>query len=246
MTTMVVLAHRPTGGLLLDCHGDRLTPSAARRLYRASFADVCETVLDGDADLLVNYPDPAWFDDDVDPEAAFRAILETELTDTERVRYEVQVGESRSSRVGNALTHLLDTEDEQTVALIEPTVPLFTRGNVGTLAMKLRTNDTVLGPAEAGRVYLAGFADPIDFTDSFTPPAVETITNRSSADGANVEYLPMLPRIDSEVGLATTVSLVRSRVRAGRRVPPRTAAAIEDIGLSVDENGALSTDAETN
>lgn len=245
MTTMVVPTPRPTGGILSECHGDLLSPPAAKRLYRASFADICETVLHGKADLLVNYPDPAWFDGDVDPESEVRSILDTELTDAQEVRYEVQVGESRSGRVGNALTHLLDTEDEETVAVIEPTVPLFTRGNVGTLAMKLRTNDIVLGPAERGRVYLAGFAEPIDFADVFRPPAIETIPNRARADELDIEYLPMLPRIDSESGFATTVSVVRSRATADRRVPGRTAAAIEDIGLSVDDNGSVSCESNT-
>lgn len=245
MTTMVVPARRPTGGILSERHGDLFAPAEAERLYRASFADVCETVLHGDADLLVNYPDSAWFDGDVDPEAELRAVLDTELSDSQDVRYEVQVGDSRSGRIGNALTHLLDTEDERTVAVIEPTVPLFARENVGTLAMKLRTSDVVLGPAESGRVYLAGFCESIDFTDAFAPPATETITDRGLASGLAIEYLPVLPRIDSETGLATTVSLVRSRARANRRVPPRTAAAIDDFDLSVDEDGSVSRLSDT-
>jgi len=240
MTTMVVPAQRPTRSSLSE--HDALSPSDAQRLYRASFVDVCETVLHGEADLLVNYPNPDWFEEDVDPQADLRSILNAELPDPDAVRYEAQVGPSRASRVGNALTHLLETEDEETVAVLEPTAPLFSREHVGTLAMKLRRHEVVLGPAQSGDLYLAGFTEPIDFEDAFANPALETMTDRGRASGLGVAYLPILPRLDSGPGLATAVSLVRSRIAADGRVPTRTAAAIEEIGLFVDEDGTVSSE----
>jgi glycosyltransferase A (GT-A) superfamily protein (DUF2064 family) len=231
MTTMVVLAERPAETALAAFPG--LSDEEARRLYCASLADVCETILHGKADLLVNYPDPEWFDGGVDPEAELQAVLDAELDEPDAVRYEVQVGETKAARVGNALTHLLDAEDETTAAVVDPYTPLLAREHIGTLAMKLRTSDVVVGPAQAGRLSVAGFTTPIDFDDIYATPAVETVTNRAREQGLAVEFLPVLPRLDTSEGLATTLSLVRARLAAERLVPPRTAAFIENMDQTV-------------
>lgn len=233
MTTMVVLAERPAETVLSDL--PPLSADDARTLYCASLADICETVINGGADLLVNYPDPEGFDEGVDPEAELRSVLETELSESDAVRYEVQVGETKAGRVGNTLTHLLETEDEATVAVVDPYAPLIAREHIGTLAMKLRTSNVVLGPAQGGRLSVAGFDKLLDFEDSYEMPAVETMTNRALEEGLDVEYLPVLPRIDTIEGLATARSLVRARLAADRIVPARTAAFFENWEETLDE-----------
>ncbi len=240
MTTVVVLAELPDEAVLPDLQPEPLSPGEAAALYRASLADVCATIQHGEADLLVNYPDPERTGEDGDPEATLQATLDDELSSPGDVRYEVQVGESYAGRVGNALTHLLESENELTVGVVEPTVPLLRREHVGTIAMKLRTSDVVLGPTIDGGLYFAGFNDTVDFEGSYAPPAVETMTQRAREAGLSVEYLPMLPRIDTPGGLAATVSLVRARTAAERIVPSRTRACIEEFGLIVEEGKVVS------
>lgn len=244
MTTVVVPAELPDGDVLSAVQPEPLSPSEAAMLYRASLRDVCKTVEHGEADLLVNYPAPERVPDDVDPESELRELLVDELSRPDGVRYEVQVGETYAGRVGNALTHLLDTESEPTVGVFEPTVPLLRRDHIGTMAMKLRTSDVVLGPAADGGLYFAGFTEPVDFTDSFADPAVETMTRRAREAGLSVEFLPMLPRIDSPAGLATTVSVVRARAEAERIVPAWTTACIEELGLVVEDGQVVSASSE--
>ncbi len=235
MTTVVVLTELPDEAVLPDLQPDPLSSQEAAALYRASLVDVCETIQHGEADLLVNYPDPATEPEGADPETALRTVLDEELSSAEDVRYEVQVGESYAGRVGNALTHLLESENELTVGVVEPSVPLLRREHVGTIAMKLRTSDVVLGPTTDGGLYFAGFTQPVDFEGSYTSPAVETMTERAREAGLSVEYLPMLPRIDTPDGFAATVSLVSSRAAADRIVPSRTKACIEEFGLTVED-----------
>lgn len=235
MTTVVVSAELPGDAVLPALQPEPLSPPAAAELYRGSLLDVCETVQHGEADLLVNYPAPERVAEDRDPQAELRDLLGGKLPRPNDVRYEVQVGETYAGRVGNALTHLLDTEDRKTVGVVEPTVPLLRREHVGTIAMKLRTSDVVLGPAADGGLYFAGFNEPVDFEDSFAEPAVETMTRQAREADLSVEFLPVLPRIDSPTGLATTVSLVRARAEAGRIVPSRTTGLIDDLSLTAED-----------
>lgn len=239
MTTVVVLADVPGEGVLSALQPEPLSAKEATALYRATLLDVCATIQHGEADLLVNYPDPERVGVG-DPEGELRAVLDPELERPGDVRYEVQVGESYAGRVGNALTHLLESEGERTVGVVEPTVPLLRREHVGTVAMKLRTGDVALGPAPGGRLYFAGFREPVDFADVYAPPAVETVTDRAVEAGLAVEYLPVLPRIDDPADFATAVSLVRARASAGRIVPTRTAELVAEWGLSVAEDGTVS------
>lgn len=245
MTTVVVMATLPDDDSVLPAlQSGTLSTEVASALYRASLADVCETIQHGEADLLINYPDPERVEEDVDPETTLRRFLDEELRDPDSVRYEVQVGETYAGRVGNALTHLLDSEEHPTAAVVEPTVPLLRREHIGTVAMKLRTGDVVLGPSPGGDLYFAGFNEPVDFADSYATPAVETMTSRAVDAGLSVEYLPVLPRIDTPSGLATTVSLVRARAAADRIVPSRTSACIEEFGLRLEDDQTVSSSSD--
>jgi hypothetical protein len=177
--------------------------------------------------VLVNYTpaDSAPVDD---PESRLRAVLDAEVPDPDAVRYEPQVGETDAGRIGNALTHLLETEQEETVAAVAPTAPFLRREHVGTAAMKLRTNDVVLGPAPNGRVAFAGFCEQVDFADAYAPPAVETLVTRADEAGLDADFLPMTPVIERLADLDTALPVLAARRRAGRLLPPRTAAVLDD------------------
>lgn len=238
MTTIVVLADPPVEG----CH-PRLLPDSfpaekQRDLYRAVLADVCGVVQHGGADLLVNYPDPETVPEGVDPEGSLRDLLDSALPEPDEARYEVQVGESYAGRVGNAVTHLLDSEGELTAGVAEPTALFLRREHVGSMAMQLRSNDVVLGPAPDGRISLAAFGEPIDFTDAFAYPAVETLTERATAADLDVSFLPMTPVLDGPEDLPTVLSLLRARIRAGSLVPRRTAELVVEWDLSVGDAGS--------
>lgn len=235
MTTIAVLADPPVEGCVPTLLPDSFAPEKQVALYRAVLADVCDTIQRGGADLLVNYRQPAAVPDGVEPESALRSLLEEELADPGTVRYEVQVGESYAGRVGNTLTHLLETEEKRTVAVAEPTALFLRREHIGTMAMQLRSNDVVLGPAPDGRVYFAAFGEPIDFTDVFASPAIETLAERCTDAGLGVSFLPMTPVLEGPADLQSVVSLLRARIYAGGLVPKRTATLVADWDLSVSD-----------
>jgi hypothetical protein len=235
MTTVAVLADPPVEGFVLpDLVAETPLPAAgAARLYGAMFVDVCRAVERGGGDLLVNYRDPDQVPGDADPEGLLRDLLGEELSAPGAARYEVQVGETFAGRAGNTVTHLIEQEGEDTVGIVEPTAAFLGREEIGTAAMKLRSSAVVLGPTAGGRVYYAGFAEPVDFADAYAPPAVATLTDRARGADLDVDFLPMAPVVETGGDLATALATLRARRRAGRNVPPRTAAVVEDIGLVV-------------
>jgi len=238
MTTAVVLADAPGDTAPLSALVPETLPAPeARGLSRAMLADVCEAIQDGGGDLLVNYPAG---DGEADPETALRSFLDGELSDADDVRYEPQVGTGRAASVGNALTHLLTEEGEESVAVVEPTALFVRREHIGSAAMKLRTSDVVVGPAPGGRVTLAGFREPVDFADIYRAPAVETVTGRALDAGLNVAFLPMMSLLSAPADLSTVVSVLTARREAGRLVPPRTAALFDEWGLTVGADGQVS------
>lgn len=246
MTTIAVLSDPPREGLVL-AHVVETTPldeSQAVDLYGAFFKDVCRAVIASGGELLVNYrPDdmlPEEFRTDTSPEAELRALTATALDDLEDVRFEPQVGSTHSARVGNTITHLLEREGVASAAVVEPTAPMLFRTTIDSAAMKLRMNEVVLRPSTAGRIAYAGFTESIDFTDTFTAPAVETLTNRATDAGHDVEFIPMGPTVETGDDLVTLVALLEARRVAGRIVPAFTVEAIDDLGLFVDEvDGSL-------
>jgi len=239
MTTVAVLADPPVEGeTFTSLVPDTLSPREAVQLYEALLADVCETVQHGEGELLVNYR-PAEKTGVDNPERVLREVLDDELPEPGAARYEPQVGESYAGRVGNTLTHLIEEEGEQTVAVLEPTAAFFRREHLGTAMMKLRSSNVVLGPTPAGDVYFAGFTDSIDFTDIYETPALETFTDRAVAAGYAVDFLPITPTVTDDETIRMAVTQIRSRLAAERLVPPRTAARITEWGLRVDETGSL-------
>ncbi|MHB9285835.1 hypothetical protein ACKVMT_02200 [Halobacteriales archaeon Cl-PHB] len=235
MPTVAVLADPPVEGFVLDDIVDEtpLSAAAATRLYEAMLADVCRAVQAGGADLLVNYRQPDQVPDGVDSEAALREFLTDLLDSPDEARYEVQVGETTSGRIGNTVSHLLTEEDKDGAAVVEPTAAFLSREHLGASAMQLRSSEVALGPTTDGRVYFAGFTEPIDFEDAYAPPAVETLTDRASDAGLDVGFMQMLPVLETGEDLLTAVSLLRAKQRAGRNVPPLTAGTLDDLGVQV-------------
>jgi len=242
MPTVAVLADPPEPGVVLSeiVETTPLSDGDAAALYEAMLADVCAAVQDGAGDLLVNFRPAAQVDADVDPRERIEDALSSEIPRPDDVRYEVQVGETVAGRAGNTATHLLETEGVDSVAIVEPTATFLQREHLGTVTMKLRTRDAVLGPTTGGRLYLAGFCEPVDFAEIFAPPAVQTVTARARDADLDVGFAPMLPVVETAPDLVTAVSLVRARVRAGRNVPPRFAQFVADHDLQVvSEDGDL-------
>ncbi|WP_276272128.1 hypothetical protein [Haloarcula litorea] len=234
MTTVAVLADPPVEGAVASgLRGDVLDEAEATALYTAMLCDVCRAVEASGADLLVNYRPPEQVPDGVDPETALREPLSEALHDPDDARYEVQVGSTHAARVGNTVTHLLEREGVQTAAAVTPASGLLARQQIDSAAMKLRSSEVVLGPAGDGRVYYAGFAEPIHFEDAYAPPTVETLTERATDADLAVDFLPSVPVVETTADLRTVVPLLRARHRADRVVPPRTTTLVEELGLRV-------------
>ncbi|MFB6143341.1 MAG: DUF2064 domain-containing protein [Halorientalis sp.] len=237
MTTVAVLADPPREGLVGAQLAETtpLSTAEAAGLYTAMLRDVCRAVEASGGDLLVNYradedlPDAA----DGDAEAEVREAVAPALEDPESARYEVQVGSSFAARAGNTVTHLLEEEGVETAAVVEPTAPFLARQVVDNAAMKLRRSDVVLGPATDGRVFYAGFAEPVDFEDAFAAPEVETLTDRAADAGLDVDFLEMHPVVETAADLAETLALLTARVRADRIRPAHTAEFLLESGLTV-------------
>ena len=244
MTTVAVLADPPRPGLVHRrlVETTPLTAEEAADLYAAGLRDVCRAVATSGGDLLVNYradedvasaPDDEGGDSECgDSEAELREALEpvSEL-DAGSVRFEVQVGETFAGRAGNTATHLLENEGVASVAVTEPSAVLLTRQRIDETAMKLRRREVVLGPAPGGRVYYAGFREPVDFEGAYAPPELETLTERGVDAGLDVDYLAMAPVLENGADLADLLTLVRARAAAGRNLPVHTAETLASLGL---------------
>jgi glycosyltransferase A (GT-A) superfamily protein (DUF2064 family) len=243
MTVVVLLADPPRPGL---CFPDLaatspLTESEVAELAAAIAKDTMRAVERSGASLLVNYrPDdllPEVHRTDAAPEAELRALAADALEDVSDVRFEPQVGSTTSARVGNTVTHLLEEEEIRSVVVLPGNTPFVTRTGIDSAAMKLRSNEVVLGPGARGSVYYAGFTDTLDFTDAMAPPALNTLAELARGEGHDTEFVPTQPTIETGDDLASVVAEIRARVAAGRAVPEFTTALIEEYGLVVDENG---------
>ncbi len=242
MTVVAIPATLPRPDLVLSDLPETAPLSAdeAADLYAAMFKDVVRAADASGGDVLVNYRAGDDLPDryETDPEANLRALAAEAVDDIDDVRFEVQVGSTRAARVGNTITHLLEEEGVQSAAMADPRAPLLGRSQIDSAAMKLRTNELVLGPTSHGRVYFAGFTAPLDFEDVFRPPALETFSTRGHDAGHDIEFVESLPVVDDGDDLLTLCSRIRSRVTAKRIVPQYTTALIDDLGLAVtDDDG---------
>jgi glycosyltransferase A (GT-A) superfamily protein (DUF2064 family) len=245
MTTVAVFADPPRPGLVLSelVETSPLSSEGAAELYEAMLADICLAVSRSGGELLVNYRSEELLPDEYaggDPEAELRDLFEGVLDEAPRM--EVQVGSTHAARVGNTISHLLETEDVASAAAISPTTPLLFRTHIDSAAMKLRNNPVVLGPSTRGRVTFAGFTEPIDFEGAYDAPAIETLSWRAGDAGLDTDFLPLLPVVETGSDLVTTVSLIRARRVAGGIVPLHTAEWIEEQGLGVEGEELVRTD----
>ncbi|WP_276261040.1 hypothetical protein [Haloglomus litoreum] len=248
MTVVCVLADPPRPGLVFPdlVETAPLSADEAADLYAAGLRDICAAVEGSGGDLLVNYrPDDAIPDEhvpaDADAEAEVRDALESALDAPADARFEVQVGETFAGRAGNTVTHLLEQEEVASVAVTEPAAAFCSRQEIDEAAMKLRRAPVVLGPSTGGRVYFAGFTEPIDFDGAYTPPALRTLTDRAGDAGHEVDFLKSLPMLETGADLAEALLQVETRRTAGRPVPSHVAEWLDDSGLTVvtDEDGGL-------
>jgi hypothetical protein len=244
MTTIAVLADPPRDGLVATdlAATSPLTETDAAEWYAAVLKDILVAVDRSGGDLLVNYrPDDLLPDDHVTEtasEAAVRATAASALDDLDGVRFEPQVGSTTAARAGNTVTHLLREEGVVSAAVVEPTVPFLTRPLIDNAAMKLRRSEIVLGASTRGRVYYAGFTEPIDFTDAFADPALETLTARGDDADFDVDFLPIQPVVETGEDLLDALPVLNARVDAERPVPVHTATVADELGLRVDREGA--------
>lgn len=242
MTTVAVLCDPPRPGAVLQSlvAPALLTDEEAAALYAAMTKDVVSAVATSGAGLLVNYRDPGTDgtnrDDDAvsAAESEVRSVVEEAIDlEDDRVRFEVQVGETFSGRAGNTATHLLSTEAAGSVAITRPEAAFLRRPEIDGTAMKLRSTDAVVGPAPGGRVYFAAFGEPIDFADAYAPPSFETVTDRCLDAGLDVEFLETKPYLESPADLADAITHVRTVRKAGGLVPPHLAEWIAETDIAV-------------
>lgn len=252
---VVVPVDPPREGLVLSSLVDETPLSAAEALalYEATVTDVLRAVAASGGELLVNYRDAATLPDefgDGDPEAEVRALTVDALGDlatgdtdgidgNDGVRFERQVGSSRTARVGNTVTHLLEREDASSVGVLEPTAPLVRRTEIDGAAMSTRRHDVVLGPSSEGRTYFACFGEPVDFADAYAVPEVATLASRANEAGLGIGFAPMLPTVATATGLRSTIAILEARGVAATPGGEATAAVIDDLGLVVGEDESL-------
>jgi 2-phospho-L-lactate guanylyltransferase (CobY/MobA/RfbA family) len=232
MTTVAVLADPPVEGVVLPelVAADILTEAEAVTLYEAMLTDTVAAVAGSGAELLINYRDGDQLAAELaDPEAQIRSAIDT--GGPVEARYEVQVGSTHSARIGNTVTHLLETEEVATAAVVDPEAVLLARTQIDSAAMKLRGSEVVIAPAGEGRVAYAGFRSPIDFSDAFDGPALETICTRAADADLDIDFLPVVPRCEQPRDISTVGSLLRARAVADRRRPKRTARVFEELEL---------------
>ena len=247
MTVVAVLADPPRPGLAVPdlAAATPLSPDGAADLYAATLKDTFRAVERSGGDLLVNYrPDdllPDEYVTETTSEAALRALAGEALDDVTDARFEPQVGSTPSARAGNTATHLLREEGVRSVAVTRGTAPLLTRPTVDSAAMKLRANETVLGPTTGGRTYYAGFTAPVDFADALGDAELETLVDRATDAGNGVEFLPLQATVETASDLRHLLPLLWSRIEAERVVPEHTATVVHDLGVRV-RDGAVVAD----
>lgn len=247
MAINAVLVDPPRPGLVLSdlAATTPLSEDDAVTLYAAMVRDVLRSAERSGAELLVNYRAektlPERHVSDADTEAEVRALAVDALSDPDAARYEPQVGSTHAARVGNTATHLLETEGADSVSILDPRAPTVARTDLDGAAMSLRSNETVLGIAPAGRVYYHGMTAPIDFEGAYDPPAVSTITRRAVEAGHDVSFVNMHPVVATKADLATLLVMIESQVAANAPVPEATTEALYDLDLRVDTTGRRQT-----
>lgn len=242
MTTVLVVAD-PPGPWALPGLSGVLDEAGRTRLATAFLQDACRASAAAAGEWLVAVRDGEEVEPDTEEarQAVREALNGVDNVDASAVRIERQVGSTPSARLGNAVTHLLDEEDATSVLALWPGAPLMGRADIDGAAMKLRQRSVVLAPATRGRLALAGFRNPIDFTDALTPPPLSTVVARASDAGLEVDFVADQIRVDTHADLTSLVVALRARQRAERLVPAHTLSAITELGLRLSVEGSTPT-----
>lgn len=241
MTVVVALVDPPREGVALAnvVEETALSPADGVTLYEGMLADFFAVTAEANVDVLVNYPTEDVLPDGQEgsPEAEIRSVAARALDaeDLTDVRYEVQVGSTPSARIGNAITHLLRDEDETSAVFVDHRVPFLDRSVIDQAAIDLRRSETVVGPAADGSVFLAGFKEPIDFADIFEGVPIENVVSRTVEEGYTVDFVRRREVVATPRDLKTVVSLLRARQMADKRVSTHTTAAVDELGLRVED-----------
>ena len=240
MTTVVLVADEPAEGVAcgdLVAETD-LTPADGLALYRAMLGDTMATLARSTIDILVNYPEGS--------EDELRAIAAEAMPADrfEDVRFEPQVGSDFSAIAGNAITHLIRDEDRQSAAALRPCTPRLARSIVDEAILNLRRDEVMLGPADRGQVYLAGFAEPIDFAGVFAENPIEEVTRRSRAADLSVGFVRHRTLLSSAEDLETVRRRIAADHLAGKPVPERLWTVLQERGLGVEEGNVQRTATE--
>lgn len=250
MTTIVLLPDPPVEGVACErlVAETDLTPADGVAIYRSTVADTLATLEEGTVDALVNYPtedDLPDGIDGVDPETELREIAATALSPEgfEDVRFEPQVGSNRSAKAGNAITHLVRDEGEQSAAVLFP-VPRLVRSIVDEAALKLRRADVVIGPAGRGEVYYAGFSELIDFTDVLEERPVEEVARRAREKDFQVDFVRSREVLSGAPDFEGVLSRITADVLADKPVPEHLWRTIQERGIRI-EDGTITSDAAT-
>jgi 2-phospho-L-lactate guanylyltransferase (CobY/MobA/RfbA family) len=239
MAQVVVLADPPREGLVLPevPETSALTLADATDLYAGFLRDTVVAAEDSGGELLVNYrPDellPEQFRRDLDSESAMRAAVDSALAAPGEARFEEQVGSTRSARVGNTVTHLLEEEDASSVVVVDPRAPTLGRTGIDEMQMKLRRSDVVVVPSTRGRVAAVGFGAAIDFDEALTAPALTRVVQRALDAGLEANFTAVEPLVETAADLVSVVSLTEARVGAGRSHPEFTAGAVDELELQL-------------
>ncbi|MFB6109956.1 MAG: DUF2064 domain-containing protein [Halodesulfurarchaeum sp.] len=227
MTTVVLVADEPVEGVACGDLVEQtdLTPADGLALYRAVVGDTMATLARSTVDVLVNYPPGS--EDDL-REIAAEAMPADRF---EAVRFEPQVGSDFSAIAGNAITHLIREEERQSATALRPCTPRLARSIVDEAALNLRREDVVLGPADRGQVYLAGFAELIDFADAFEGAPIEELTRRAREADLSVGFVRHRTLLSSASDLGTVRRRIEADRLAGKPVPERLWSVLQDRDL---------------
>lgn len=236
MPIVVVRVDAPIPGNVLPrlVEGTPLTETETADLYRSALRDVSEAVAGSGADLLVTYRERDGVDEDV--ETLVKEAVTPALETPDAVRFEVEVGSSPAARIGNTVTHLLESEGASSAAVLDPTAVLAARPRIDQASMQLRRNDLVLGPAANGEVFYAGFGEPIDFGRIDSRPDLEGLVNRANDEDLAITTVEMAPTLRTPAQLQSALPILRARREAGDPIPVRTVARLEELGLQTVEN----------
>lgn len=124
----------------------------------------------------------------------------------------------------SALASVRNASPAASVGILNPCVTLLGRQQLDTAAMRLRRDDTVIGPTPAGGWYYLGTQLEIDAVPESLSDDLARIAKLFADDDWRLGFLPLLPVINAPTDIAHMRTLVVSMHRGNRPISPYTAA----------------------